>query len=67
MKRSLKSLGQRIKKLRKSKKMTQVELAVTVRLSPSYISSIEQGIRQPSLKSLSKIAKAVGTDTKNLL
>ncbi|OGD85817.1 hypothetical protein A3B51_01855 [Candidatus Curtissbacteria bacterium RIFCSPLOWO2_01_FULL_41_18] len=67
MKRDSKSLGQKIKKLRKTKGMTQVELAVAIRLSPSYISSLEQGVRQPSLKTLNRISKALGVNLKDLL
>jgi len=61
------TLGQRIKALRKQRKMTQVELAVEVHLSPSYISAIEQNVRQPSLRTLNKIGRALGVPTKKLL
>lgn len=63
----LEVLGQRIKKLRKSKKLTQVELAVAIRLSPSYIGAIEQGTRRPSLKTLKKLAKILGVKSSDLL
>ena len=67
MKKGLKALGQRIKKIRKIKKMSQVELGTESRLSSSYIASIEQGVRMPSLKSLNKIAKSLGIKPKDLL
>jgi transcriptional regulator with XRE-family HTH domain len=66
-KNGLKALGQKIKKLRKSKGFTQVELAVELNLSPSYVAAIEQASRQPSLKTLKKIAKILGTTPSELL
>lgn len=59
-----KVLGKKIKRIRKSNNLTQVDLSVEVGLSPSYISSIEQGARQPSLKTLNKIAKALKVNVK---
>jgi len=67
MKKSLNSLGQRIKKIRKAKNITQVELAVETGLSPSYIASIEQSVRMPSLKTLNKIAKSLNIKPNELL
>lgn len=52
----LKALGQRVKKARKQKGLLQVDLAVRAGISPGYVGSIEQGLRYPSLKVLSKIA-----------
>lgn len=66
-KKDLEVLGQRVKKLRKSKKLTQVDLAVAIGISPSYIGAIEQGVRWPSLKTLKKIAKTLGVKTSELV
>lgn len=60
-------LGKRIKKLRKSKKLTQVELAVDIGLSRSYIGAIEQGTRRPSLKTLKKISKVMKVKASKLI
>lgn len=54
-----KKLGDKIKKIRHSKDLYQVDLAAIVGISTSYMSSIEQGLRSPSLKTLTKIAKAL--------
>lgn len=64
--KSFKTLGQKIKKLRKQRRLTQVELAVIVNVSPGYIGSIEQGIRYPSLKVLEKLARALKIPAKEL-
>jgi len=56
---SVKALGAKIKKYRKLRGLSQVELAVIISLSPGYIGSIEQGIRYPSLKTLEKLARAL--------
>ena len=64
---NIKTLGQRIKKLRKQRGLLQVDLAVRVGISTGYIGSIEQGLRYPSLKVLQKISKALKTPPSELL
>ncbi|KKR49642.1 MAG: Transcriptional regulator, XRE family [Candidatus Curtissbacteria bacterium GW2011_GWA1_40_16] len=66
-KSELKALAEKIKKLRKVKRMTQVELAVAIGLSPSYVAAIEQATRQPSLKTLKKLARVLGTRVTDLI
>lgn len=61
------TLGQKIKKLRKERGLTQVELAVIVNISPVYLGFIENGRRRPSLKTLEKLARALKTKPANLL
>ncbi|MFA5136015.1 MAG: helix-turn-helix transcriptional regulator [Patescibacteria group bacterium] len=60
-------LGKHIKKARKSKNITQEQLSEMVRVTPKYIQYIEAGKRSPSLKSLYKIAKALGVKVKDLM
>ncbi len=60
-------LGQKIKRLRKERILTQVELAVIVDISPVYLGFIENGRRLPSIKTLGRIAKALKTSTSELL
>jgi len=62
----LKALGQKIKKIRRQKELRQVDLAVIVGISPSYVGSIEQGLRHPSLRVLEKLAKALKIPMKEL-
>lgn len=60
-------MGQRVKKLRKERKLTQIELAVIVNISPVYMGYIENGRRRPSLKTLERIARALKVKAKDLL
>ncbi|OGE33764.1 hypothetical protein A3C59_04995 [Candidatus Daviesbacteria bacterium RIFCSPHIGHO2_02_FULL_36_13] len=62
-----KSLGKKIKYYRKQRKLYQVELADIVDVSTGYIGAIEQGVKSPSLKLLSKIAKALKIQPHELL
>lgn len=62
-----KSFSERIKFYREQRNLYQVELAEIVGISTSYISSIEQGLRTPSLKVLKKLAKALKVSPKDLL
>jgi transcriptional regulator with XRE-family HTH domain len=52
----MRELGLRLRKLREEHLLTQEELGQKVRLSSEFISSIERGMRTPSLDSLIKIA-----------
>lgn len=60
-------IGQRVKAIRKLKKMSQAELAETVELSVNYISCIETGKRHASLDALIRIADELGVSVDNLL
>lgn len=64
---NIKFLGEKIKKYRKNRDLTQVQLAVAISISSSYVSAIEQRQRFPSLKVLQKIAKIIKADIKELL
>jgi transcriptional regulator with XRE-family HTH domain len=61
-------MSQQIKKLRKARGLTQVELADRVQVTQVYISSLENGTRKnPSIDLLHKLAKALKTDVPELL
>lgn len=66
-KTSLQALGQKVKKLRKLKNLKQVELAVEIGISVSYLSAIEQGTRSPSLKVLKRLSRVLGVKTSALI
>lgn len=55
-----KELGKKIRETRKLKGYTQEELAEMVELSPNFIGYLERGKQIPSLKTLDKIATALG-------
>ena len=57
-------IGQRIKELRESAKMSQKDLAYTADLDRSYIASIENGQRNVSIVNIEKIAKALDVTLK---
>jgi transcriptional regulator with XRE-family HTH domain len=64
--RALDQFGQNVRKLRAEKGLSQEALAEKADLDPTYISGIERGVRNPSLLSIVRIAKALGTDSGSL-
>ena len=55
---SNKQLGMRIKYLRSVKHWSQEDLALEANVAKNYISDLERGTRNPTVKVLEKIAKA---------
>lgn len=64
--RRLKQLGERVKRLRKQKGLTQEQLADKIRVSSTYIGFIEQGLRNPSINTADKIARVLGVKLSDL-
>ena len=62
-----KQLGMRIRYLRAKKHMSQEELSFVSQVNKNYISDLERGTRNPTLKVLEKIAKALEIDLSTLL
>ena len=62
-----KQLGEKVEKARTKAGFTQEELANKAGFHRTYIAGIETGRRNISVKSLEKIAKALGIETNNLL
>jgi transcriptional regulator with XRE-family HTH domain len=60
-----KAFGQRIRQLRKEKKLTQGELAGISGLHRNYISDTERGRRNISLLCMSKLAKGLECEIKD--
>ena len=56
-----------LKKLRENKKITQLEFSQIMNVAPSTVGLWEQGRREPSYKSLNKIADFYGVTTDYLL
>ncbi|MCM8772251.1 MAG: helix-turn-helix domain-containing protein [Candidatus Omnitrophica bacterium] len=54
-----KKLGEKIRKIRKSKSFTQEELAWKTGVSPNFIGFIERGEKKPSIETLLKIGEAL--------
>lgn len=62
-----KNLGQKIRKLRKDRGLTQEELAFQSRIDYSYLNQIENGKRNPTIEIIVKIARVLKTSSENLL
>lgn len=62
-----KKFGDKLREIRKEKGLSQEKLAFKCGLHRTYISDIERGSRNVSLKNIEKIAKALGISPKSLL
>lgn len=62
----LQQLGKRVAYLRKERHMTQLDLALDSSLTKSYVSDLERGQRNPTVKVLNKIAMALGVTIEEL-
>ena len=58
--------GERIRKLRRAKDWRQIDLAEQSGVHEVHISDLERGTREPGLRTLSKIARALGTSLSEL-
>lgn len=61
------TIGENIKRVRKEKKMTQKDLGEIVGISNTYLSDIEIGRTNPSIKTLKRIAKGLDVSYVELL
>ena len=55
------AIGSRVRELRLQHKMTQEYLAELVDISPSFIGHIERGEKKPSLETMSRLTRVLGT------
>lgn len=62
-----KKLGEKIRILRKQKDLSQQQLAELTRMDLTSINEVENGRRNPSLRTINKIARALGASPKDLL
>jgi DNA-binding XRE family transcriptional regulator len=60
LQRRMDHVGSTIKRKREEKKLTQMELAKLSGLPQSHICRLEAGVHSPSMKTLEKIARALG-------
>ena len=61
-----KQLGMLIKYLRGLKKWSQEDLALEAGINKNYLSDLERGTRNPTVKALEKIANALGINLSEL-
>ncbi len=64
---SAKQIGERISRFRSQKKMSRYRLAVKSEISFSYIKSLEEGIHNPSLRILEKVANGLDVPVSSLI
>jgi transcriptional regulator with XRE-family HTH domain len=67
MQEESKKLGHNLKMIRTSKNITQSELADLIGVDKSFVSNIENGETNPTLSTISSLAKALGISTNELL
>ena len=60
-------VGSRIRALRRARGLTLVQLASTAQLSHPFLSQLERGLARPSMTSLERIARALGSSQVELL
>lgn len=60
------SLGRRIKLLREKSRLTQEKLAEKAGISLDYLGKIEVCINKPGIKTILKLANALGIDIKEV-
>ncbi len=59
-------IGWNVRRLRRRKGVTQEALATDSGLDRGYVSGVERGVRNPSVKQLLRIAHALGADVSEL-
>ncbi len=62
----LAKLGLNVRKRREAREFTQETLAERAGLDPTYISGIERGLRNPGIKNVARLAKALSLTTAEL-
>ena len=61
----LAALGRNVRR-REARELTQEKLAEKAGLDPTYISGIERGLRNPGIKNVARLARALGLTTAEL-
>lgn len=67
MKSESAKLGRNLKRIRAEKGMTQGDIVRTLGVSRSFISNIENGNTNPTLSTITNLAKALGVSSDELL
>ena len=60
-------LGLNLKRIRIKKSISQGDIARTLEVSRGFVSTIENGKTNPTLSTITKLAKALGVSTDELL
>lgn len=59
--------GKKLKEIRLKKDLSQGDVAKILGVHRTYISGLERGVRNPSLLTVQKVAKALGVRSKELI
>lgn len=62
-----KKLGDNLKRIRTEKGLSQTDIAKSLGVSRGFVSNIENGKRNPTLSTITRLASAVGVTTDELL
>ena len=60
-------LGLNVRKFRKLRGMTQEQLGLETEMERSYVSDLERGTRNPSVRAVERLARALGVELHQLL
>ncbi len=63
----VKKLGANLKKIRIKKNITQVKIAKKLGVNRAFVSNIENAKTNPTLSTITNLAKALGVSTNELL
>ena len=61
------SIGKRIRRFRRNTGLTQEQLADRIHISTTHVGLVEVGRRRMSLKTMQKVAKALGVKVRDLI
>ena len=67
MNKSAKKLGENMKRIRFENGMSQSDICRKLGVDRSYISNVENGNKNPTLSTITKLAKALGVSVDELL
>jgi transcriptional regulator with XRE-family HTH domain len=56
----------KVQRLRRARGLSQEELSARAEIHQTYLSGVEQGVRNPSIQVLDRIVKALGADIEDL-
>ena len=62
----LKRFGKRLRQVREEQKMTQLQLAEKVGIENSYLSTVENGHKEPCLEVIAMLAAGMGVSLRKL-
>lgn len=60
-------LGRNVRRQRQARGMSQEQLALEAGMKRSYLSELERGLRNPTVRALGRLATALGADPSDLL